>query len=65
VSWRVTRTDTESVQLYGKGIEKLHVDPREIVQLRFQVDQPGDDKFQYDLHHHMQGELLLLYVEMA
>jgi len=59
------RTDAGGVQIYGKGIEGLYIDPGKTVQLRFQVDRPGDYEFQCDLHPHMQGELLLLHVDMA
>ena len=57
------RTDAGGVQVYGKGIEGLYIGPGKTVQLRFQVDRPGDYPFQCDLHPHMKGELLLLHVD--
>jgi len=57
------RTNTSGVQVYGKGIEGLYLDPGKTVQLRFQVNRPGDYPFQCDLHPHMKGELLLLHVD--
>ena len=57
------RTNADGIQVYGKGIEGLYLDPGKTVQLRFQVDRPGDYPFQCDLHPHMKGELLLLHVD--
>jgi hypothetical protein len=57
------RTNASGVQVYGKGIEGLYLDPGKTIQLRFQVDRPGDYPFQCDLHPHMKGELLLLHVD--
>ena len=61
----LVRTDAGGVQVYGKGIEGLYIAPGKPVQLRFQLDRPGDYPFQCDLHSHMQGELLLLHVDVA
>jgi len=59
------RTDAGGVQVYGKGMEGLYIGPGKTVQLRFQVDWPGDYPFQCDLHPHMKSELLLLHVDVA
>jgi len=61
----LVRTDAGGVQVYGKGIEGLYIAPRKTVQLRFKLDRPGNYEFQCDLHSHMQGELLLLHVDVA
>lgn len=61
----LVRTDAGGVQVYGKGIEGLYIAPGKTVQLRFQLDRPGNYEFQCDLHSHMQGELLLLHVDVA
>ncbi len=61
----LVQTDAGGVQVYGKGIEGLYIDPGKTVHLRFQVDRPGDYPFQCDLHPHMQGELSLLHVDVA
>jgi len=57
------QTNAGDIQVYGKGIEGLYIGPGKTVQLRFQVDRPGDYPFQCDLHPHMKGELLLLHVD--
>lgn len=57
------RTNAGGIQVYGKGIEGLYLGPGKTVQLRFQVDRPGDYPFQCDLHPDMNGELLLLHVD--
>lgn len=59
------QTNAGGIQVYGKGIEGLYIGPGKTVQLRFQVDRPGDYPFQCDLHPHMKGELLLLHVDAA
>ena len=59
----LVRTDAGGVQVYGKGIEGLYIAPGKTVQLRFQLDRPGNYEFHCDLHSHMQGELLLLHVD--
>ena len=59
----LVRTDAGGVQVYGKGIEGLYIAPGKTVQLRFQLNRPGDYPFRCDLHSHMQGELLLLHVD--
>jgi len=59
------KTISEGVQIYGKGIEGLYLDPGKTVQLRFQVSRPGDYEFKCDLHPFMQGELMLLHVDVV
>lgn len=61
----LVRTDSMGIQVYGKGIEGLYIDPGKTVRLRFQVDRPGDYPFKCDIHPSMKGELLLLHVDMA
>ncbi|PJA78654.1 MAG: hypothetical protein CO149_02850 [Nitrospirae bacterium CG_4_9_14_3_um_filter_51_5] len=61
----LVRTFSDGAQIYGKGIEGLYLDPGATIQLRFQVDRPGDYEFKCDLHPSMQGELLLLHVEVV
>ncbi|HBP88614.1 MAG: cupredoxin domain-containing protein [Nitrospira sp.] len=59
------QTFSEGVQIYGKGIEGLYLDTGKTVQLRFQVDRPGDYEFKCDLHPSMRGELLLFHVDVV
>jgi uncharacterized cupredoxin-like copper-binding protein len=59
------RTFSEGVQVYGKGIEGLYLEPGATIQLRFQVDRPGDYEFKCDLHPAMRGELFLLHVDVV
>lgn len=59
----LVRTLSDGVQIYGKGIEGLYLDPGATIQLRFQVDRPGDYEFKCDIHPFMRGELLLLPVD--
>lgn len=59
------RSVSEGVHLYGKGIEGLYLEPGKTVQLRFQVDRPGDYEFKCDLHPSMRGELLLFHVDVV
>jgi uncharacterized cupredoxin-like copper-binding protein len=54
---------SDGVQIYGKGIEGLYLDPGKTVQLRFQLDRPGNYEFMCDLHPGMRGELLLFHVD--
>ncbi len=61
----LVRTLSDGVQIYGKGIEGLYLDPGATIQLRFQVDRPGDYEFKCDLHPSMKGELLLLHVDVV
>jgi uncharacterized cupredoxin-like copper-binding protein len=61
----LVRTLSDGVQIYGKGIEGLYLDPGATIQLRFQVDRPGDYEFKCDLHPSMRGELLLLHVDVV
>ncbi len=61
----LVQTFSGGVQLYGKGIEGLYLDPEKMVQLRFQVNRPGDYEFKCDLHPFMRGELLLLHVDVV
>ncbi|MDH5297301.1 MAG: cupredoxin domain-containing protein [Nitrospirota bacterium] len=61
----LVRTLSDGVQIYGKGIEGLYLDPGATIQLRFQVLRPGDYEFNCDLHPTMRGELLLLHVDVV
>ncbi len=61
----LVRAESEGVLVYGNGIEGLYLDPGKTVRLRFQVDRPGDYRFKCDLHPSMQGELLLMHVDVA
>ena len=61
----LVRTLSDGVQVYGKGIEGLYLDPGATIQLRFQVLRPGDYDFHCDLHPSMKGELLLLHVDVV
>jgi uncharacterized cupredoxin-like copper-binding protein len=61
----LVRTLSDGVQVYGKGIEGLYLDPGATIQLRFQVLRPGDYEFHCDLHPTMRGELLLLHVDVV
>lgn len=61
----LVHTLSDGVQIYGKGIEGLYLDAGATIQLRFQVDRPGDYEFKCDLHPSMKGELLLLHVDVA
>jgi len=58
-------TDIMGVQVYGKGIEGLYIDPGKTVRLQFQVDRQGNYQFKCDIHPSMKGELLLLHVDVA
>lgn len=58
----LVRADANGVQVYGKGIEGLYIEPGRSVVLRFTVERPGDFTFHCDLHPQMKGELLLLQV---
>lgn len=61
----LVKTTSDGVQIYGKGIEGLYLDPGKTVQLRFRVDRPGNYEFTCDLHPSMKGELLLLHVDVV
>ena len=61
----LVRTLSDGVQVYGKGIGGLYLDPGATIQLRFQVLRPGDYEFNCDLHPTMRGELLLLHVDVV
>jgi uncharacterized cupredoxin-like copper-binding protein len=61
----LVHTLSDGVQIYGKGIEGLYLDPGATIQLQFQVDRPGDYEFKCDLHPSMRGELLLLHVNVV
>lgn len=61
----LVKTVSEGVQIYGKGIEGLYLEPGKTVQLRFRVDRPGNYEFTCDLHPSMKGELLLLHVDVV
>jgi uncharacterized cupredoxin-like copper-binding protein len=61
----LVRTLSNGVQIYGKGIEGLYLDPGATIQLRFQVLRPGDYEFHCDLHPSMRGELLLFHVDVV
>ena len=61
----LVHTLSNGVQVYGKGIEGLYLDPGATIQLRFQVLRPGDYDFHCDLHPSMRGELLLLHVDVV
>jgi hypothetical protein len=47
---------------FGKGIKGVHIDPGEVMQIRFIPIAQGEFKFQCDLHPFMKGELLILSV---
>lgn len=61
----LVRTFSDGVQIYGKGLEGLYLDPGSTIQLRFQFERPGDYEFKCDLHPSMRGELLLLHVDVV
>jgi uncharacterized cupredoxin-like copper-binding protein len=61
----LVRAESDGVQIYGKEIEGLYLDPGKTVQLRFRVDRPGNYEFTCDLHPKMKGELLLLHVDVV
>ena len=54
--------ETNGGVTFGKGIKGVHIDPGEVMQIRFIPTAQGEFTFQCDLHPFMEGELLILSV---
>ncbi len=61
----MTKTESNGVISYGRGIEGVHLDPHRNVAIRFTLENPGRYEFRCSIHPNMRGELLLLTVGSA
>ncbi|MFO0700765.1 MAG: hypothetical protein U0236_16205 [Nitrospira sp.] len=55
----------DGLEVFGTGIEGVHVDPGKTVGIRLTLDQEGPITFRCDLHPNVQGELYILDVPVG
>jgi hypothetical protein len=59
------RMVAEGIEVFGAGIEGVHVDPGKTVIIRLTPDRQGPITFRCDLHPNVQGELYVLDVPVG
>lgn len=59
------RVEGEGIEVFGKGIEGVHLDPGKTLVIRLTPEQQGKLSFRCDLHPNVQGEVYLLDVPVG
>jgi uncharacterized cupredoxin-like copper-binding protein len=59
------RVEGEGIEVFGKGIEGVHLDPGKTLVIRLTPEQQGKLSFRCDLHPTVQGEVYLLDVPVG
>ncbi len=59
------RVESEGIEVFGKGIEGVHLDPGKTLVVRLTPERQGKMTFYCDLHPDVQGEVYLLDVPVG
>lgn len=59
------RVEGEGIEVFGKGIEGVHLDPGKTLVIRLTPEHQGKLSFRCDLHPSVQGEIYLLDVPVG
>jgi hypothetical protein len=59
------RVEGEGIEVFGKGIEGVHLDPGKTLVIRLTPEHQGKITFRCDLHPSVQGEIYLLDVPVG
>ncbi|CAE6740007.1 cupredoxin domain-containing protein [Nitrospira defluvii] len=59
------RVEGEGIEVFGKGIEGVHLDPGKTLVIRLTPERQGKMTFRCDLHPNVQGEIYLLDVPVG
>jgi len=58
-----TQVEKDGVNVYGRGVGGVFLDPKRDAVIRFDMSRPGRHEFRCSIHPNMKGELLLLSAE--
>jgi len=58
-----TQVEKDGVNVYGRGVGGVFLDPKRDAAIRFDMSRPGRHEFRCSIHPNMKGELLLLSAE--